>query len=508
MNIADEAERVSESDADAIQRLAGLPQMEYDRIRKQEAKSLGVQIGTLDRLVKAIRKDDVETDSGLTEIEPWPDPVNPSEVLSEIAVTVRRFIVCQPETANAVALWAAMTWFIDVVLVAPLAVITAPEKRCGKSQMLFLLGRLVNRPLAASNISPSALFRAIDAWRPTLLIDEADSFMRENEELRGILNCGHTRDSAYVVRVVGENFTPTRFNVWGAKALAGIGHLADTLMDRSVVLELRRKLPHETVERLRHAEPKLFETLAAKLARFAEDYSEQVRLSRPELPESLNDRAQDSWEPLLAIADIAGDEWPLLARKAALKLSRSDDQAQSIGVELLADIQEIFETKRIERISSAELIASLCEDEEKPWASYNRGKQIAPRQVSKKLDGYGIRSKNIRFGFSVSKGFEREQFDEAFLRYLSAPYPENPLQRYKQPEATSSVRFDVAEAPLHSPLQQPFATVNGSGKVATNPLRSASENIPATLKAPSFLNCSGVADRPPIALDGNKKVRL
>ncbi|MBK8318826.1 MAG: hypothetical protein IPL05_09715 [Betaproteobacteria bacterium] len=164
-----------------------------------------------------------------------------------------------------------MTWFMDVVQVAPLAVITAPEKRCGKSQLLFLLGRLVHRPMAASNITSAALFRAVDAWKPTLLVDEADAFMKDNEELRGLLNCGHTRDSAYIIRVVGDDHTPKRFNVWGAKALAGIGHLADTIIDRSIVLELRRKLPHEEVLRLRHAEPGLFDDLSAKLARFAID---------------------------------------------------------------------------------------------------------------------------------------------------------------------------------------------------------------------------------------------
>ena len=199
-----------------------------------------------------------------------------------IASTVRRFIVCDAETADAVALWVAMTWFMDVVQIAPLAVITAPEKRCGKSLLLFLLGRLSCRPLTASNISPAALFRCIDAWNPTLLVDEADAFARENEELRGLLNCGHTRDGAYVVRTVGDDHTPRKFNTWGAKALAGIGKLADTLMDRAIVLELRRKLPHEQVERLRHAEPDLFETLAEKLARFAEDYRDEVRQARPD----------------------------------------------------------------------------------------------------------------------------------------------------------------------------------------------------------------------------------
>ena len=195
-----------QADRETIERLAKLRPLEYDRVRRGEAKALGVRPSTLDRLVAAERKGDEECDDGgIVDVDPWQDPVEPAEVLSEIAATVRRFVVCDPETAHAVALWVAMTWFMDVVQIAPLAVITAPEKRCGKSLLLFLLGRLACRPLTASNISPAALFRCVDAWSPTLLVDEADAFVRENEELRGLVNCGHTRDGAYVVRTVGDD---------------------------------------------------------------------------------------------------------------------------------------------------------------------------------------------------------------------------------------------------------------------------------------------------------------
>lgn len=405
-------------DNEVVSRLAKLSLLEYDRVRNAEAESLGVRPGTLDKMVAASRKG--EDDSGMVfgDADPWPSPVDPAGLLTEISATVRRFLVCQPETADAVALWVAMTWFIDVVQVAPLAVITAPEKRCGKSQLLSLIGKLVSRPLTASNISPAAMFRAIDAWRPTLLVDEVDAFMVDNEELRGILNAGHTRDSAYVVRVVGDDHTPAKFNVWGAKALAGIGRLSGTIMDRAIVLELRRKLPHENAERLRHAEAGLFDTLAAKLARFAEDYREPLREARPNLPPALNDRAQDNWEPLLAIADVAGGAWPATAIKAALKLSGSDSSDMSIGVQLLADIREVFDTRRIDRIRTVDLIEALCSDDEGPWATYNRGKPISPRQVSNRLKEYGIQSKTIRIGYVTPKGFLRECFEESFSRYL------------------------------------------------------------------------------------------
>lgn len=459
------------TDDDRIERLAALPPLEYDRVREAEAKALGVRSSTLDKMVKERTRDKSQTEGiDFDDVTPWPHPVAPAELLSDLSATVQRFIICPEETAHAAALWVAMTWFMDVVQVAPLAVITAPEKRCGKSQLLFLLGRLVCRPLAASNITPAALFRAVDAWKPTLLVDEADAFMKDNEELRGLLNCGHTRDSAYIVRVVGDDHTPKRFNVWGAKALAGIGHLADTIMDRAVVLELRRKLPHEEVQRLRHAEPGLFDDLAAKLARFAIDNREALRRARPELPAALNDRAQDNWEPLLAIAEIAGGEWIGKARHAALKLSGSGEDGGTVGNELLADIREVFETKRLLKISTADLITALCDDDEKSWATYNRGKPINPRQVAKRLKEYGIASKNVRIGYETPKGFEMEQFKEAFARYLAFP----PTVSATAPQPNNYAAFGVAD----------------------HPPRGGTNNASATLETASILGCGGVADIP------------
>jgi len=458
---APEVESPSQAESDsttnlfdaAIDKLAALSPLEYDLVRKAEAKALGVRPGTLDAAVKSMRKGN-DNDLPFIEVDPCPEPIDPAELLTDIARTVRRFIICNEEVSHAVALWVAMTWFIDVVQIAPLAVITAPEKRCGKSLLLSLLGKLTARAISASSISPAALFRAIDAWNPTLLIDEADAFMKDNEELRGLLNSGHTRDSAYVIRTVGDNFTPTKFTTWGAKAIAGIGHVADTLMDRAVILELRRKLSNEKVERIRQAEQGLFDDLRAKLARFADDYRETVRQARPPLPNSLNDRAQDNWEPLLAIAMIAGGEWLNTGTTAALKISGSESTSQTIGTELLSDIQEIFEEKQIDRISIAELVKSLCSDDEKPWSTYNRGLPIKPRQLSKKLKGYDIQSKTVRNGIEVAKGYEKSQFEDAFFRYvdtqkdISSLPPEN--SGYKLQPAPV-LNLSVTEAKLRNP---------------------------------------------------------
>jgi len=421
-----------------IQRLAVLSPLQYERARKAEARALRVRAPILDALVKAARKGNDVEDLVFDEVEPWPEPVDPAILLNDILSTIRRFIVCSEAVSIAVTLWTAMTWFIDQIDVAPLAVITAPEKRCGKSLLLSILGRLVSRPLTASNISSAALFRTIDKFSPTLLIDEADTFMRDNEELRGLLNSGHTRDSAYVIRVVGENLNPTKFNTWGAKAIAGIGHVADTIMDRSIPLELRRRLPNERVERIRHADPKLFNELKAKLARFAEDYSERVKQAAPPLPVHLNDRAQDNWEPLLAIAMVAGGNWLEIGTDTALKLSASESASPTTGVELLSDIQQIFIMRDTDRIFSDDLIKALCVDNEKRWASYDKGRWITPRQLANQLKKYGITSKSVRVGSSTAKGYIREHFTDAFFRYVVTP-PEN-MRHTSQPLSTEASR--------------------------------------------------------------------
>ena len=215
------------------------------------------------------------------------------------------------------------------------------------------------------------------------------------------------------------------FSVFSAKAIAGIAlekHLPDTTMSRGIVFNLRRKMNHGSVSRLRHADRMAFGEITAKYARFAQDYAQQVKHARPILPESLSDRDQDNWEPLLAIAGCAGDAWLTRATNAALKLSSYGEKSVSTGNQLLADIQEILENKRINRIRSAQLISDLIEDVEKPWVTYNRGNPISTRQLAKLLSAYDISSKTVRFSFyDTPKGFELSQFKDAFARYLTKP---------------------------------------------------------------------------------------
>lgn len=423
---------VEETLAETVGRLATLSPIEYEQARKSEAKKLGInRVGFLDKEVENARKalENQDDESGLFPIvTPHAQAVQSTALLDEIADTIRRFIVCDPETVTAATLWIAFTWLIDRVQVAPIAMITAPEMQCGKTQLLSLIGKLCHRPLLASNITPAAIFRVIETYGPTLLIDEADSFLREREEARGIINSGHTRQSAHVIRVVGDDHEPKQFSTWGAKVISGIGKQAPTLMDRSVVLELRRKLPHEKVDRLRYADERLFDNLKSKLARFANDAGSAIEKARPELPEALSDRAQDNWEPLLAIADYAGGDWPETARHAALKIfskGRDEDNA-SAGVMLLTDIQDIFESApTCTRISTEELLQKLHEMEDRPWPEWFKGKPITARQIAKHLKPFGIKPKKIRFSHATQNGYEPDMFKDAFRRYLSGT-PEQP----------------------------------------------------------------------------------
>lgn len=454
------------SDDTVIHHLASLKPLEYFRVRSENAKALKVGVGFLDKLVKAAQSEESEADRlPFAEVEPDSEPTDPTQLLNEVSDTIRQFIVLDVEQAHAAALWVALTWFIDVVEYAPLAIINAPEKSCGKSQLLFLFGRMVCRPLMASNMRGATLFRIAEKWHPAILIDEADTFIKTDDDIAGLINAGHTRDGAFAWRLVGDSFEPKSFDVWGAKALTGIAlgkHLPDATMSRGIIFEMRRKLSSETVIRLRDAEPGLFETLSSKLARFAADYSQTVKQARPVLPKALSDRSQDNWHPLLAIASCAGDEWLAWAVAAALKLSGAADKTVSTGNELLADIKHVFESKHVDKIKTVDLIEALCVDDENAWATYNKGKPISGRQIATRLSGYGIKSKTIRLGaYETAKGFELSQFSDVFTRYL-APPPENAHFAVTPSQVNKHVPLDVTDSKNATVTQRQKVTLEAA----------------------------------------------
>jgi putative DNA primase/helicase len=414
---------VAEQSSDTeITRLAKLSPFDYERERKAAAKRLNVRATMLDRLVEAERSFASDGKQGRTlilpEPEPWPDPVNGADLLDELAAVIRRHVVMPDHAADASALWVAHTYLLDLSGISPRLAITSPEKGCGKTTALDVLARLVWRPLQTANATASAIFRVVEMQRQTLLMDEADTFLPENDELRGILNSGH-RQGGSVVRTVGEAFEPRSFSTYAACAVALIGKLPGTLADRSVPIELRRRRPDEPVEAFRFDRAGHLDQLARKVARWASDAAERIRGADPEMPAGIFNRAADNWRPLLAIADAAGGEWPARSRRAAQgpgAAAGADDQ--SAGVLALGDVRAIFTERGTDRLPSAELVAALVAIEGRPWAEWKAGKAITANGLARLLKPFGIAPETFRLGDQTPKGYQLARFEDAFARYL------------------------------------------------------------------------------------------
>jgi hypothetical protein len=349
-------------------------------------------------------------------------------VLTDLADFLARHVAFpSPEARDAVVLWVAHTWTVDAFDSTPRLALLSPERRCGKTRVLELVEMLSHAARFTVSMSPSYLFRSVEQFRPTLLLDEADNVFGgrgadTHADLRALINAGHRR-GATVGRIIGDGaaMTPAEFSVFAPVALASKGdHLPDTVLDRSVIVRMRRRAPNETVEPLRR---KRAEARAAKLARrlaaWAYRHGDELADVDPAMPEGVVDRAADVWEPLLAIADAAGGDWPERARTACRTLTTGgDDGDGSGGVRLLADVRGIFDTYKTERIFSVTLVERLNALDEAPWSSWHRDIGLKTVDLAAMLRTFGVRSKTIRIGSLQRKGYERDDFTDTFARYL------------------------------------------------------------------------------------------
>jgi putative DNA primase/helicase len=436
-----------EEDAE-LRRLAALTPIAYDREREAAAKRLGVRVGTLDAEVAALRpKDDVATGRGvaLPEAEPWPLPVAGAALIEELAKTIRRHVVLPQHVADVLAAWIVHTYVAECFQHTPRLGITSPTKRCGKSTLLQVLTLLCRRVLKADNISASGIFRTVEALAPlTLLIDEADTFLRDNEELRGILNSGFERGGEVirVVEIQGEH-QPIRFRTFAPCAIAAIGSLPATIEDRSIPVTMQRRGAAEVVEKLRApgARKRLAE-LAAMCARWAADHGPHLDLD-PQVPDALNDREGDIAIPLLSIADAAGADWPVRIRNGLIAMfghRQGEDRGADVGTLLLGDIKIIFLELSATRLPSSDIVDRLNRMEHRPWPEWRHGKPMSAPQLARALAPFGVRPGTIRqAGAGTIKGYYREAFEEAWGRYLPSdsssnpsPPPSEPSHRHNQ----------------------------------------------------------------------------
>ena len=361
-----------------------------------------------------------------------PDPV---QLLDDLCSFLRRFVAFGSEhQVVAVALWVVHTWGIEAAEATPYLGITSAERRSGKTRLLESLELLVRNPLSASNTSEAALFRAIDREPTTVLFDELDAVFgakTPREELRSLLNAGHRR-GAKVFRMGGKNNTELQaFDPFGAKALAAIGELPTTVADRCIPIRLARRAPGERVEKFRRREAQREAgRIAQGLAAWTEANLSKLAAARPQFPDVGNDRAEDGWEPLLGVADLAGGDWPMRARAAMVALHGEQPETEpSVGMLLLAHVRDAFDAANADRLTTAELLGALCEREDGPWAEWwskavREGDSRAPgNRLARILRPFGIAPRDLRTDTGVRKGYVREEFEDAWARYLSTPAP-------------------------------------------------------------------------------------
>lgn len=364
-------------------------------------------------------------DPGTPEYEAWERQVRAegAALLDELRAAIARYVVLpDAHTYDAVACYIAATYGVPAWEHATRLTIVSPEKRCGKSRLLDVIEATCHDPLVTVNISPAALVRSITDDPPTLLLDEADTVFGKkaadnNEDLRGILNAGHQRSRPYI-RWDAMARVPEKCPTFAMAVLAGIGDMPDTIMDRSVIVRMRRRAPHEKVSpyRRRRDEPPLRE-LGRRVGAWVRSQLDQLADAEPDMP--VEDRAADTWEPLVIIADAAGGDWPERIRTACVEMVKEAD-ADATGAtfarRLLADLREVFGDA--EKLYTTTILDRLHKLEDAPWSNYY-GRQLNSNDLASLLKDYGVKPADVREpGGPNKKGYRRDDLYEAWIRYL------------------------------------------------------------------------------------------
>ena len=388
--------------------------------------------------------------------EPWPDPVDGVELMADIRALLRHYLVLLPHVDTIVPLWVQHTYLMDCWDISPFLTTTSPAAECGKSTFTDIVGGVSHHTVNSSNATPAAIFRLIDKYEPTLILDEADTWLGLRDELRGILNSGHKRSGARVIRADGENNEPTAFSTWAPKMIAMIGAPHATLITRSILAPMRRKTPQERRARLKDRDLHVrCQPLRRKCLRWAIDHRDRLKEADPDISEALVNRTGDNWLPPFAIADEIGEPWATDARTAARELSNVPKDLER-GIELLADIKSVWETTdhhQTEFLRTSTILKSLHEMESRTWGAWGRQeKPMTPQALARLLKPYGPKPLNKRVeSGAVLKGYKRGDFTDPWLRYL--PPPPVPAATPLQPneyggKPANSVRYtppDVAD---------------------------------------------------------------
>lgn len=406
-------------------------------------------------------------------------------VLEDVHAYMARFVDYPSDHAHvAHTLWIAHTHLMAAWETTPRIAFLSPEPESGKTRAAIEAPELlVHNPVTSLDCTPAYIFRKVgdpDVGFVTLLYDEIDTVFGpksgDNDDIRRLLNGGYRRHATVGRCVVrGKEVFTEDISAYSAVAMAGIGKLPDTVMSRSVVINMKRRRPGVHVEsfRRRLVAPEA-EPIRDRLAAWAETVTADVADSFPELPDGIVDRAGDIWEPLVAVADAAGGGWPRRARVAAVALvAESAETPASLGVRLLADLWKVFDGR--DAMWTSDVLDSLNGLEEAPWGML-KGSPMDPRRLAWFLSDYQVTSKDVRIGEVIKKGYTRADLWDPWERYVFPPPPTGealrPLQPRQDPENGRPVAdvadvADVAATEAVADDQPPGETCAGCGHPAT-----------------------------------------
>ncbi|WP_191057877.1 DUF3631 domain-containing protein [Geminicoccus harenae] len=445
--------RLSEEHRALVLAHMDLPYIEREQQRHVLAEKLKVRVSVIDELSKQLQpvslKEEPEPAGrgrvlDLPEPEPCPEPVDLAEVLAEVVTILHRFVDMPNDSLVCVALWIMHTYVFEHGPITPRLLIRSPEKRCGKSTLLDLIGMLARKALTTTNITPAALARVVEACRPTLLLDEGDTFIKgDNEELRGVINSGHKFNGSITrVVTVGDDFEVRCFSTFCPTAIAMIGSPPGTIVDRSVIVDLQRS--GRKLDRLRGDRERQFDTIRRKLARAALQLIPTLRDADPPMPAELHARACDNARPLLVIAEAMGDGVLKLACDALVQAAKrsGEEDDNSLRIALLTDLHEIFDEHRAkvlaapsnsskarttmakaakakdiddpDFVQTSAILMALRERDERPWGEENSRDRLTSHKLARMLKHFGIRATRT----NSSRGYRRTAFEDAWKRYL------------------------------------------------------------------------------------------
>ncbi len=477
-----------ETVAEALARLASLSHVEFDLVREEEAAKLGCSPTALKEDWKVARRQKRKQAAITPDTEAWPEEVDGDALLDDLCQTLRYYIVIDEKHLWTLVLWAVHTHCFQHFQNTPRLHVSAPKKRSGKSRVLEVLEQIVAKPLSADGLTAAVVFRLTEDNHPTLLADEIDQWLDVKGELMGILNSGHSKGKkAY--RCVGDEHQVKEFDVFSPLALAGIGKIkSDTLADRSIKITIRRRLKSEPIRRFRKDRTSEFGPLQQQIVRWVADHKTDLAEHDPEIPAVVdNDRLIDNWMSLLAVADVAGGEWPGRARQIMLHHHTQYDVGEEDGwdILLLKDLKDIFDETGQDRLFTKVILPKLHLMTESPWPEYpnkrGQAKGITDRQVARLLEPHDIKPKLIRLPDveKPSRGYERSWFEETWDRYVCPPDTPVPSVTPLQPAGNCDEPCNAHDA----------CNVTDMLSVTENPRETAA--------------CNGVTDKTPPAGDAH-----